>query len=131
VQRIFLPGLTDRTVANLGSAVTLAVGVAGLLIASTESRTVFWFALFSWSGLGATFGPVILCSLYWKGTTRAGAVAGMLGGFLTAVLWVGFLKDSAYGLYEMVPGFIVSMLLTVSVSLMEAEWRRTKHTIAR
>jgi len=74
--------------------------------------------LFAWSGLGAAFGPVLLCSLYWRRTTRQGAIAGMLVGFLTVLVWILFLKDASFDLYEMVPAFLIGLLTTVSVSLM-------------
>jgi Na+/proline symporter len=72
--------------------------------------------LFAWSGLGAAFGPVVLCLLYYKGTTGAGVAAGMLGGFLTSVIWVLAIKEQTYDLYEAVPGFIVGIVLTLLVS---------------
>ena len=118
VQRILRPDLPDHAVARLGQLVTAVIGVAGIFIALSESRVIFWFVLFSWSGLGATFGPVLLCSLYWRGTTLAGAAAGMLGGFLTTLLWVLFAKEATYNLYEVIPAFFVSLLLIVVVSRM-------------
>ena len=68
------------------------------------------------AGLGAAFGPVVLCLLYYKGTTGWGVVAGMLGGFLTSVIWVLAFKADAYELYEALPGFIVGFLMTLVVS---------------
>ncbi len=116
VQRVFCPSMPDATVARLGQVVTVIIGIAGMLIALSQNRMIFWFVLFSWSGLGATFGPVILCCLYWKGTTRAGVAAGMLAGFLTTVLWVQYLKSWSLGLYELIPAFIAGLLATVLVS---------------
>jgi sodium/proline symporter len=81
-----------------------------------ENKLIFWFVLFSWSGLGAAFGPVVLALLYDQRTTGAGIVAGMLGGFLTSVVWVQYFKEGAYGLYEAIPGFIVAAVATVVVS---------------
>jgi Na+/proline symporter len=78
---------------------------------------VFWFVLFAWSGLACAFSPVVLCSLFWKGTTRAGAIAGMIGGFVTTVGWVVFFKEGFYDLYEMIPGFAAGFLCTIVVSL--------------
>jgi len=97
--------------------VTVIIGVFAMLVALTETRAVFWFVLFAWSGLGAAFGPVRQCSLYWRRTTRAGAIAGMLTGFLTIIAWVLLFKDAAYQLYEMVPAFFAALLATVLVSL--------------
>ena len=94
-----------------------------MAFALTENRLIFWFVLFAWSGLGAAFGPVLLCSLWWRGTTLAGAIAGMVGGFGTAMLWVVFAKSHTYGLYEAIPGFVVGLVLTVVVSAWGARHR--------
>ena len=60
---------------------------------------------------------MIICSLFWKRTTLAGAVTGMAGGFLTTVIWVVWWKAHFYDLYEMIPGFSVGLALTIVVSL--------------
>ncbi len=73
--------------------------------------------LFAWSGLACAFAPVVLCSLFWSRTTRAGAIAGMAGGFLITVVWVVWFKTGFYDLYEMLPGFFGGLLITVAVSL--------------
>jgi sodium/proline symporter len=78
---------------------------------------IFWFVLFAWSGIAAAFTPVVLCSLFWKGTTRAGAIAGMVTGFVATVAWVLFFKERFWDLYEMIPGFAVSFAFTIGVSL--------------
>ena len=86
-------------------------------MALAEVRMVFWFVLFAWSGIGSAFGPVVLCSLFWKRTTRAGVVAGMLAGFLATVFWVLLFKERFYDLYEMIPGFAAGFAVTIAVSL--------------
>ena len=100
-----------------GKATTVVVGIVALVLALGEVRVIFWFVLFAWSGLACAFTPAVLCSLYWKRTTRAGAVAGMIGGFVTAIVWVLAFKPYTYDLYELIPGFIVGFLLTIGVSL--------------
>jgi len=80
-------------------------------------RLIFWFVLFACSGLACAFTPVVLRSLFWKRTTRAGAIAGMITGFLTASLWVIAFKSRALDLYEMIPGFPAAFLVTIAVSL--------------
>jgi len=90
----------------------------GLVLALTEVRMIFYFVLFAWSGIAAAFTPVVLCSLFWRRTTRAGAIAGMIGGFLTTVLWVVLFKERFYDLYEMIPGFAAGFALCIGVSLM-------------
>jgi sodium/proline symporter len=79
--------------------------------------------LFAWSGLGAAFGPVLLCALWYPRTNLRGAVAGMLGGFLTTVAWVLWLKPLFHDLLEVIPGFIVGLFLTVYFSRRPASAR--------
>ena len=117
VQRIYRPDESERWLTLYGKATTAVIGTVALLFALGEVRVIFWFVLFAWSGLACAFTPVVLCSLFWKRTTRAGAIAGMLGGFLTAIIWVLALKPYTYNLYEMIPGFIVGFGLTIGVSL--------------
>jgi sodium/proline symporter len=109
---------SDATLAGYGKVVTVIIGVIAVFVAlyMAENKLIFWFVLFSWSGLGAAFGPVVLALLYDKRTTGAGIVAGMLGGFLTSVVWVQYFKAGAYGLYEAIPGFIVAAVATIVVS---------------
>ncbi|MGK0297417.1 MAG: sodium/proline symporter [Gammaproteobacteria bacterium] len=116
IQKVFQPGWSDKTFSRWGKGVTVVLGVIALALALPEVRVIFWFVLFAWSGL-ACFTPVILCSLFWKGTTLAGAIAGLVAGFGTTVLWVLVLKEHFYDLYEMIPGFAMGFLATIIVSL--------------
>ncbi|MEX2273694.1 MAG: sodium/proline symporter [Vicinamibacterales bacterium] len=117
VQKIIRPDLSERTLARFGKVTTVVIGAAALVMALREVRLIFWFVLFAWSGLACAFTPVVLCGLFWKRTTRAGAIAGMVAGFVTTVLWVVFFKTGFYELYEMIPGFIAGLACTVGVSL--------------
>ena len=116
LQKIVGSTRSDKTLAGYGKFVTILIGVIGVAFAIGEVKFIFWFVLFAWSGLGAAFGPVIICMLYYKRTTLPGVAAGMLGGFLTSVIWVLVFKADTYELYEMIPGFIVGMTLTLLVS---------------
>jgi sodium/proline symporter len=118
VQNVFNPRVSDRGIAIIGKVVTASIGIAAVAFALGEVRLIFWFVLFAWSGLACAFTPVVLCSLFWPRTTRAGAVAGMASGFLTAILWVVALKSRTYELYEMIPGFAVAFAATIGVSLL-------------
>jgi len=118
VQQVFGPAMTDRRIARVGQVSTVAIGLAALAFAMGEVRLIFWFVLFAWSGLACAFTPVVLCALFWPRTTRAGAIAGMVAGFLTAIVWVVAIKPYAYDLYEMIPGFIVGGAVTMGVSLL-------------
>lgn len=116
MQKMLGSSKTDRQLAGLGKIVTVIIGVIGIAFAIPEAQFIFWFVLFAWSGLGAAFGPVILGLLYYKKITREGIIAGMLGGFLTSVIWVVVFKEDNYNLYEAIPGFSVGFLLTWGVS---------------
>lgn len=118
VQNVFRPGADQRTLTLLGKGITVAMGAGALVLALTEARMIFWFVLFAWSGIAAAFTPVVLCSLFWKRTTRAGAVAGMVGGFVATVAWVLLFKERFWDLYEMIPGFAAGFACTVGVSLL-------------
>jgi sodium/proline symporter len=107
---------SDRELANYGKALTLVFGTIGVIFALNQTPVIFWFVLFAWNGLGAAFGPPLLCAAWYPGTTLKGAIAGMLGGFLTTVAWILWLKPLAHDLLEIIPGFAVGMILTVAVS---------------
>jgi sodium/proline symporter len=108
--------LSDHALTQRGKLATLVIGVIGVAFALHQTPLIFWFVLFAWSGLGAAFGPVLLCALWYPKTNLAGAIAGMLGGFITTVAWVLWLKPHFYDLLEIIPGFIVGLLLTVMIS---------------
>ena len=103
VQKVFHPHLSEVQLSRYGKLTTVVIGLGGLAFALGEARLIFWFVLFAWSGLASAFAPVILCSLFWKWTTREGAVAGMIVGFVTTVVWVLVFKERFYDLYEMLP----------------------------
>ncbi len=117
IQQIFNPDVSEQRLSLYGKSVTVLIGGLALAASLTEARAIFWFVLFAWSGLASAFTPVVLCSLFWKGTTRLGVISGMIGGFLTAVLWVVIFKERFFDLYEMIPGFAVGFATTIGVSL--------------
>jgi sodium/proline symporter len=111
-----------KTLVVLSRVVTLVVGLVGLAVALRQDPenpvgVVFWLVLYAWGGLASSFGPLLVLSLYWKRVTRAGAIAGMIAGSATVVIWknVSVLSDF---LYELVPGFVVSLLVIILVSLL-------------
>jgi len=116
MQKIFGSDKSDQQLAAYGKIVTVIIGVIGIAFAIPEAQFIFWFVLFAWSGLGAAFGPALLGLLYYKKITREGIIAGMLGGFLTSVVWVLVFKEQTYDLYEAIPGFAAGFLLTWTVS---------------
>ncbi len=114
VDKMFGGGLSNRQLLLI-SRVTIAVlGVGAMLIALAKTQVIFWFVLFAWSGLGASFGPLILFTLYSRNVTRQGAIAGMITGFTVTILWkVTGLSDV---IYELVPAFVLASLAIWGVS---------------
>ncbi|HSM05031.1 MAG TPA: sodium/proline symporter [Longimicrobiales bacterium] len=108
---------SERTLSRLGKGVTVIIGLVGLGVALLEVRVIFDFVLFAWSGIACAFTPIVLCSLFWRRTTREGALAGMVAGFLVTVIWVRVFKAGFYDLYEMIPGFLAGLAACVLVSL--------------
>jgi sodium/proline symporter len=117
MQKILGSEKSDKALSGYGKTVTILIGVVAIAFAIPEAQFIFYFVLFAWSGLGAAFGPVLICLLYYKKTTRAGVLFGMIAGFLTSVVWVLGLKDQTFGLYEAVPGFAVGIIVTMLVSM--------------
>ncbi len=118
MQKILGSRKSDHVLAGYGKLVTILIGLVAIAFAIPEAKFIFWFVLFAWSGLGAAFGPVVVCLLYYKKTTRQGVIAGMLSGFLVSIVWVLELKEQTYGLYEAVPGFVAGIIATLLVSMM-------------
>jgi sodium/proline symporter len=109
---------SDHQLAQYGKIVTILIGVVAIAIAIPDAKFIFDFVLYAWSGLGAAFGPTLVCLLYYKKTTWAGVVVGMVAGFTTSIVWVEQFKEQSHGLYEAIPGFIVGIVLTIVVSAM-------------
>ena len=82
------------------------------------TSSIFDIVSYAWAGFGATFGPVIIASLFWRRATRNGAVAAMVGGGLTVVIWKQ-LSGGLFDVYELLPGFIIASALMVVFSLLE------------
>jgi len=111
--------LSHEKILRVSRITILVLGLGAMAIALMETRVIFWFVLFAWSGLGASFGPVILFTLYSKNVTIQGAVAGMVTGFITTIVWkVSGLSDAV--IYELVPAFIFSCLAIWCVSRVTA-----------
>jgi sodium/proline symporter len=97
----------------IGRAMVMMVSLVAIGIASDPEAKVLGMVSYAWAGFGAAFGPVIILSLFWSRMTRNGALAGILVGAITVLVW----KQSGwFGLYEIVPGFILAWLATVVVS---------------
>jgi len=99
----------------VGRLAVLGIAILAFLIALDPASKVLALVAWAWAGFGATFGPAVLLSLYWDGMTRNGALAGMLVGGVTVIVWPLF-AGGIFELYELVPGFVLSLLAIVLVS---------------
>ena len=128
---------TDKQVMRVSRIMLLAITVVGMIIAWNENSIIFEIVSFAWSGFGATFGPIMIFSLFWKRTNRAGAIAGMIAGGSMVFIWKLLLKPlgGVFGIYELLPAFLISSIVIVVVSLctakpspeIEGEFERAKN----
>lgn len=108
--------LTPKQGVILGRIGVLIVSIVAVVLAADRSETILSLVAFAWAGFGASFGPLILLALYWKKLTAAGALCGMVAGAVVVFTW-GNTALSDW-LYEIVPGFLLNMIVTVVVSLL-------------
>jgi sodium/proline symporter len=96
------------------------IAIVAMFIAKDPNSKVFEIVSFAWAGFGATFGPVVLCALFFKRTNKWGALAGMVSGAVMVFLWKFVISGfgGAFAIYELLPAFVVSIALTIVVSLL-------------
>ena len=118
---VFRKNASDKEVLWVGRAVVIIVSVVAFFIASNGGKgaqAIMNMVENAWGGFGAAFGPVIILSLFWKKTTYKGAVAGVVGGAVTDILWLIFLTAKT-GIYEILPGFVVGLVCCIVASLLD------------
>ena len=105
----------DKELVFLGRLAVLLVAVIAAALAFKQNNTILSLVAYAWAGFGASFGPIILLSLFWKKITNWGALFGMIVGAVTVIIW----KNAGLGesLYEIVPGFVFNFIIAVIVSL--------------
>lgn len=110
----------EKEVMIISRFTVFLIALIALLLSLNPNSSIFNLVSFAWSGFGGTFGPLILLSLYWKRTTAPGAIAGLICGGITDVVWHYIPASVAkiFGLYEILPAFIVCLVVTVIVSLL-------------
>ena len=115
--RVFLrKDASQRELVWVGRSMVLLVSVVAVWIASDPSSLVLSLVSYAWAGFGAAFGPVIILSLWWRRMTRNGALAGMVTGAVTVLVWNHY---AWLGLYEILPGFAFAAAAIVIVSLLD------------
>jgi sodium/proline symporter len=113
---LFRRSASDKELVFVGRLSVLIVALVAAALAFQQNDTILSLVGYAWAGFGASFGPVILLSLFWKRMTKWGALAGMIAGASTVIIWTQFdyLKNL---LYEMIPGFAASLIAIIIVSL--------------
>ncbi|MGN0302217.1 MAG: sodium:proline symporter, partial [Anaerotardibacter sp.] len=114
---------TDRQVMIVARGTLIVILLFGIFLALDENSTIFGIVSYAWAGFGASFGPLMIMSLYWRRTNFPGALAGMISGTATVLIWHNFIKPLGgfFGVYELLPAFIVSLIVIVVVSLLTKE----------
>lgn len=121
---ILNPKASEKTALALSRYSVFAVAILAYLIAWNPESSIMGLVSNAWAGFGATFGPVVLLSLFWRRSNQSGAIAGMLGGGLTVIIWdyIPLLDGATLGqgtrLYSLIPGFAAGFLSMLAVSLL-------------
>ena len=111
--------LTEKQSLFAARLTIICISVVGVVLARDPNSSVFGIVSFAWAGFGGSFGAVVLCSLFWKRCNWQGALAGMLSGGLMVFVWKYIISPlgGVFGIYELLPAFLMSLLVCVVVSL--------------
>ena len=120
---VFKKDATDNQVLIVSRITLAAVLLFGIFVAWDENSVIFNVVSYAWAGLGASFGPLTLFALYWRRTTKQGAIAGMVTGAAMVLIWHNLIKPigGVFGIYELMPAFICSALAIFIVSKLTKE----------
>ncbi len=98
----------------------IIIAILGVVIASNPNSSIFGIVSFAWAGFGAAFGPLVICALFWKRTTLAGAISGLCAGGAMVFIWKFAISrlGGVFGVYELLPAFLVALIVIIVVSLL-------------
>ncbi|WOG26330.1 sodium/proline symporter PutP [Endozoicomonas sp. 8E] len=114
---LFKVGANAREVLLVGRLAVVGIAVIATWLAMNPDSSVLAMVSYAWAGLGAAFGPALLLSLYWKRMTGLGAMAGIVTGAVTVLIWKP-LTGGLFDLYEIIPGFVISMVACILFSFL-------------
>jgi sodium/proline symporter len=114
---LFRRTASEQQLVWTGRFAVLVIALVALILAWNPERKVLDLVAYAWAGFGAAFGPALILSLYWRRMNRNGAVAGIIVGGVTVVFWKQ-LSGGLFDLYEIVPGFVLSLLAIVMTSVL-------------
>lgn len=107
---------TDADVLRASRVAVLGIAAVAFCIALNQNSSIFSLVSYAWAGFGSTIGPLMLLALFWKRTTRNGALAGLIAGAVTVIAWHS-LRGGIFDVYEILPGFSACLAVAVAVSL--------------
>lgn len=119
-KQVFKTDASSEEIVRVGRAAVVIISLIALFLAMTPDSSVLGLVSYAWAGFGAAFGPALVLSLYWSRMNRNGALAGIIVGGVTIVVWKQ-LSGGWFDVYEIVPGIILSTLSIVAVSLLTSE----------
>ncbi|MGF1910090.1 sodium/proline symporter PutP [Vibrio kasasachensis] len=119
-KQVFKQDASSEEIVMVGRIAVIGISIVALVLALTPDSTVLGLVSYAWAGFGAAFGPAMVLSLYWSRMNRNGALAGIIIGGVTIVVWKQ-LTGGLFDMYEIVPGIIFSTLAIVGVSLATGE----------
>ncbi|MCG6407917.1 sodium/proline symporter PutP [Vibrio fluvialis] len=119
-KQVYKKDATSEEIVRVGRAAVIIISIIALILAMTPDSSVLGLVSYAWAGFGAAFGPALVLSLYWSRMNRNGALAGIVIGGITIVVWKQ-LSGGWYDVYEIVPGIIFSTIAIVAVSLLTGE----------
>lgn len=119
LQEFFGVKLGPKKTMTVARGTVIAIAVVGMILAWNPNSSVFRIVSFAWAGFGAAFGPAMIFSLFWKRMNRQGALAGMVVGGAMVLIWKFLIAPmgGAWGIYELLPAFLLSCVAIVAVSL--------------
>ena len=120
LQETFHLNLSPKASMIAARLTVVVVSVLGVIIARDPNSSIFGIVSFAWAGFGAAFGPLVICSLFWRRTTFQGALAGMVSGGAMVFIWKYLVKPmgGVFGIYELLPAFLVGIIVIIVVSLL-------------
>ena len=113
---IFKRNASQKEELIVGRMAVLLIAIMAILLGYNPDSKILDLVSYAWAGFGASFGPVIILSLFWRRMTRNGALAGMIVGAITVIVWAN-LKGGIFELYELLPGFLLGFLSIIVFSL--------------
>ncbi|GAA0696780.1 sodium/proline symporter PutP [Marinobacterium maritimum] len=119
-KQLFRKEASQKEIVMVGRLAVIGLSLVAMFLALNPDSTVLGLVSYAWAGFGAAFGPALLISLYWKKMTRNGALAGIVIGAVTVVVWKQ-LSGGLFDMYEIVPGIIFATIAIIVVSLMGEE----------